>query len=83
MRCIEEISDEERERERERESCFHTKFFNEEIDFHCKKENKKNNKAQEEGDSTLGNHRHATKLFRGYRGTKSAGTCINAEKMRG
>lgn len=28
-------------------------------------------------------HRHATKLFRGYHGTKSAGSCINAEKMRG
>lgn len=48
------------------------------MDHHSTKGNKK-----QEGDTTLSDRRYATKLFRGYRGTKSAGTCINAEKMRG
>lgn len=54
------------------------------MDHYCRKRLEKRTTKHKKGrDSILGNHRHATKLFRGYRGTKSAGTCINAEKMRG
>lgn len=40
-------------------------------------------KSTGSGRYRLGDRRYATELFRGYRGTKSAGSCINAEKMRG
>lgn len=69
MRCIEKNSN--------KESRFQNLFDDEEMDHNIVA---REIKSREGWDSTTGDRRYATKLFRG---TKSAGTCINAEKMRG